>query len=122
MLPAAKRGPHTNGLSPPNGRSTPVIRKLADEVCCTTSSSARGDRRRSRLSVERDDDLAVGAALLDVRQRFAGLVERERPVDDGAEVAGVVEGSELAQLGAVGLHPQERVAHAELAGLLADLS
>src|ERR671936_209712 len=32
MLPAAKRGPHTNGLSPPNGRSTPVIRKLTDEV------------------------------------------------------------------------------------------
>jgi len=26
---AAKRGPHTSGLSPPNGRSTPVIRKLA---------------------------------------------------------------------------------------------
>jgi hypothetical protein len=32
MLPAAKRGPHTNGLSPPNGRLTPVIRKLGDEV------------------------------------------------------------------------------------------
>jgi hypothetical protein len=31
-LPAAKRGPHTNGLSPPNGRLTPVIRKLGDEV------------------------------------------------------------------------------------------
>src|SRR4051794_15214335 len=34
MLPAAKRGPHTNGLSPPNGRPTPGIRKLADEVLC----------------------------------------------------------------------------------------
>src|SRR5215218_5934295 len=32
MLPAAKRGPHTNALSPPNGRSMPVIRKLRDEV------------------------------------------------------------------------------------------
>src|SRR4051794_3523961 len=32
MLLAAKRGPHTNGLSPPNWRSTPVVRKLGDEV------------------------------------------------------------------------------------------
>src|SRR4051794_17552948 len=31
MLPGAKRGPHTNGPSPPNGRSTPLIGKLADE-------------------------------------------------------------------------------------------
>jgi hypothetical protein len=59
------------------------------------------------LSVERDYDLAVGAALLDVRQGFEGLVERERRVDDRAEVARVVEGGELVQLGAVGLHEQE---------------
>src|ERR1700727_1626483 len=38
MLPAAKRGLHTNGLSPPNGRSTPVIRKLGDELCIASSS------------------------------------------------------------------------------------
>lgn len=56
------------------------------------------------LLVERDEDLAVGAALLDVRQRLEGLVERERLVDDGAEVAGVVEGGQLAQLPPVGLH------------------
>src|SRR3984957_5357364 len=31
MLPGARRGLHTNGLSPPNGRLTPLIRKLADE-------------------------------------------------------------------------------------------
>src|SRR3954453_15270897 len=30
MSPAAKRGPHTKGLSPPNGRSMPAIRRLAD--------------------------------------------------------------------------------------------
>src|SRR5215207_4745933 len=75
-----------------------------------------------RLSVERDDDLAVGAALLDVRQRLEGVVERERLVDERAEVAGVVEGGQLAQLRAVGLHEQKRVAHAELPGLLADLA
>jgi hypothetical protein len=71
------------------------------------------DRRRTRLtvSVERDDDLAVGAALLDVRQRLESLVEGERLVDDRAEVAGVIEGGQLAQLGTVGLHEQERVAH-----------
>jgi hypothetical protein len=64
------------------------------------------------LSVERDDDLAVGAALLDVRQRLEGPVERERLVDERAEVADVVEGGQLAQLGAVGLHEQKRVGHA----------
>src|SRR4051794_21158243 len=73
-------------------------------------------------SVERDDDLAGGAALLDVGQRLEGLVEREGPVDDRAEVAGVVERAQLTQLGAVGLHEQEQVAHASLPGLLADLS
>jgi hypothetical protein len=70
-----------------------------------------GDGRGSRLSVERDDDLAVGAALLDVGQRLEGLVKWEGRVDDRAEVAGVVEGGQLTQLGAVGLHEQERVAH-----------
>jgi hypothetical protein len=40
------------------------------------------------LSVERDYDLAVGAALLDVRQRLEGVVERERLVDERAGVAG----------------------------------
>ena len=70
-----------------------------------------GGGRRSRLSVECDDDLAVGAALLDVGQRLKGLVKWERLVDDRAEVAGVLEGGQLAQLGAVGLHEQERVAH-----------
>jgi hypothetical protein len=39
------------------------------------------------LSVERDDDLAVGAALLDVCQRLEGLVEREGLVDDRAIAA-----------------------------------
>ena len=61
----------------------------------------------SQLSVERDDDLAGGAALLGVGQRLGGLVKWERLVDDWAEVAGVVEGGQLAQLGAVGLHEQE---------------
>ena len=71
-----------------------------------------GFGRQAALSVERADDLAVGAALLDVRQRLEGLVERERLVDERAEVAGVVEGGQLAQLPAVGLHEQKRVAHA----------
>jgi hypothetical protein len=66
-----------------------------------------GGGRRSLLSVECDDDLAVGAALLDVGQRVEGLVKWEGLVDDRAEVAGVVEGGQLAQLGTVGLHEQE---------------
>jgi hypothetical protein len=70
-----------------------------------------GGGRRSRLSVECDDDLAVAAALLNVGQRLEGLVKWECRVDDWAEVAGVVKGGQLAQLGAVGLHEQERVAH-----------
>src|SRR3954452_18188821 len=39
MFPAAKRGPRTNGPSPRNGRSTPAIRKLADEVLHRSPSS-----------------------------------------------------------------------------------
>jgi len=38
------------------------------------------------LSVERDDDLAVGAAL-DASQRLEGLVEREGLADERAKVA-----------------------------------
>jgi hypothetical protein len=72
--------------------------------------STRGGRR-SELSVERDNDLAVGAALLDIGQRLEGLAKWEGRVDDRAEVSGVVKGGQLAQLGAVGLHEQERVAH-----------
>src|SRR5438552_13973010 len=86
-------------------------------VCdCRPFASAIGPiagvGRQAALSVERDDDLAVGATLLDVRQRLEGLVERERLVDERAEVAGVVEGAQLAQLPAVGLHEQKRVADA----------
>src|SRR5205814_1446026 len=81
-----------------------------------------GARPPASLSVERDDDLAGGAALLGVCQRLEGLVERERVVNERAEVAGVVEGGQLAQLGAVGLHEQERVTHASLAGLRVDLA
>ena len=86
-------------------------------VCdCRPFASAIGPiaavGRQAALSVERADDLAVGAALLDVRQRLEGPVERERLVDERAEVAGVVEGGQLAQLPAVGLHEQKRVAHA----------
>jgi hypothetical protein len=66
-----------------------------------------GVGRQAALSVERDDDLAVCAALLDVRQGVEGLVEGERLVDDRAQVTGVVEGGQLAQLGAVGLHEQK---------------
>lgn len=32
MWPAAKRGLRINGLSPPNGPSTPLVHKLADKV------------------------------------------------------------------------------------------
>src|SRR5215203_4567362 len=88
----------------------------------TIFSYVQCDGRRSRLSVEGDDNLAVGAALLDVGQRLEGLVKWKRLVDDWAELAGVVEGGQLAKLGAVGLHEQERVAHSELPGLLVDLS
>jgi glutathione S-transferase len=40
MSPAARSAPPTNGLSPPNGRSTPFRRKLGDESV--------GRRRRAR--------------------------------------------------------------------------
>lgn len=46
-----------------------------------------------RWSLERDDELAVGAGMLDVRQRLKGPVERECLVDERVQVAGVVEGA-----------------------------
>src|SRR5512133_1899215 len=97
-------------------RPPPCVFNMCGECAVTVSGW------RSRLSVECDDDLAVGAALLDVGQRLEGLVKWERLVDDRVQVAGVVEGGQLAQLGAVGLHEQERVAHSELPGLLVELS
>src|SRR3954471_13208386 len=55
MLPAAKRGPHTNGPSPPNGRSTPVVRKLADD------SAASSGHERQCVYVTRLDRREVAA-------------------------------------------------------------
>ena len=94
-------------------RSASRLRPRLVGVAARSSATfdVTGGGRRSQLSVERDDDLAVGAALLDVGQRLEGLVKWEGLVDDRAEVAGVVEGGQFAQLGAVGLHEQERVAH-----------
>jgi hypothetical protein len=106
--------PSEAGVCSQTGRAPP--HRPTTGVCdCRPFASAVGPvagvGRQAALSVERDDDLAVGAALLDVRQRLEGLVERERLIDDRAEVAGVVEGGQLAQLPAVGLHEQKRVAH-----------
>ncbi len=51
MLPAARRGLHTNGLSPPNGRSTPVIHKLGDEVLhCVVVPGLGGGRTSHRAT------------------------------------------------------------------------
>src|SRR5215207_6271 len=73
--------------------------------------------------LNRDNNLAgLGAALLDVRHRLEHLVELECAVDDWAELSAVIEGTELAQLGAAGLHEEEPVAHAQGLGLLADLA
>src|SRR5215211_6895469 len=124
------RASTTTATGSPTGWRSAAQRRIALAPSSDLRSAATSPRRSPRssngpsaaLSVERDDDLAVGAALLDVRQRLEGLVERERLVDDRAEVAGVVEGGQLAQLGAVGLHEQERVAHAQLPRLLADLA
>ena len=52
-LPAARHVPHTNGPSPPNGRSTPLIRKPADE-------------RPSWVAV----DPALGGAAISLRARL----------------------------------------------------
>src|SRR4051812_44097358 len=73
-------------------------------------------------TMHRDDDLAgLGPALLDVGHRLGCLLERERPVDDRPQHAGVIQWAELAQLGAAGLHEEELVAHIECPRPLADL-
>src|SRR4051812_15385343 len=61
----------------------------------------------------RDDDLArLRPSLLDMGDRLERPVEREGPVDDRAQFPLVVQGAELTQLGTVGLHEEELVAHA----------
>jgi hypothetical protein len=53
--PAAKRGPRTNGPSPRNGRSTPGVRKPADEVLHSSRDMAVADSRpRHQTSALRD--------------------------------------------------------------------
>lgn len=49
MWPAAKRGLHINGLSPPNGPSTPLVRKLADKVL-HRAAAVRGLGGRGHLA------------------------------------------------------------------------
>lgn len=48
MWPAAKRGLHTDGRSPPNGRSTPALRKRADKA--SAPARRRPASRRWRAS------------------------------------------------------------------------
>jgi uncharacterized HhH-GPD family protein len=50
MLLGVRRGPHTNGLSLPNGRSTLLIRKLADEVLVVPFPDAVADRKHAGKS------------------------------------------------------------------------
>jgi hypothetical protein len=66
-------------------------------------------RRRGFARVQRDDDLALGAPLVDVRDRLERCVEREDPVHDRAEVCVVDERGELSQLRPAGPHEQKRV-------------
>src|SRR5215208_8140928 len=74
-------------------------------------------------SVERDDDLpCLDLAALDECERLEGLVERECCVEDRAQMARVVEGGELAELGTIGPHEEERVTHTELLRGPADLA
>src|SRR5215213_5530739 len=84
MCPAAKRGPRTNVPSPPNGRSTPAIRKLADQVCIgrrcpglgrrghPTALSPRGrssSRGRPAVAVAWEDDRERDAVIFRASRR-----------------------------------------------------
>ena len=46
-----------------------------------------GGLPRRQCSFHRDDDLALGASLVDVGQGFLGGLEREDAVEDGADDA-----------------------------------
>src|SRR5690349_14995504 len=107
-----------------------MIRRLVSSLCSfayRTTSHAPYPRceydHTLKLSGHDDDnDLArLRAPLLDVGHRLECFGERERPVDDRAQLPLVVEGTEVAQLGAVGLHEEELVPHAQGLGLLAHL-
>ena len=71
-----------------------VRRRLAPVDRVGVDERAAGVGRQAALSVERDDDLALGLALFDVRDRVEGLVEAEGAVDDRAQRAVVVQGGE----------------------------
>ena len=59
----------------------------------TGVSRSREDGTGREASPHRDDNLAgLGAAFLGVLHGFAGLVEGEDPVDDGADLSGVEAG------------------------------
>lgn len=64
--------------------------------------------------------LPLCAAVLHIRERALGVLERKNPVDDRAYHPGIDHGGDLAQLLPVGPHEQEGVRHALLSGLAAD--
>ena len=72
-------------------------------------------------SVEATTTLPDLTAALDVGERLEGLVERECSVEDRAQTARVVEGGELAELGAIGPHEEERVTHTRFLAALRTL-
>jgi hypothetical protein len=95
------------------------LRVPAHSLPLSEPLQALGGRRRCQSSV---------MTALPLARRCSAYASASRVwstgtfVDERAEVAGVVEGGQLAQLPAVGLHEQKRLAHAELPRLLADLS
>src|ERR1700756_797356 len=67
-----------------------------------------------------DDDLALGAAGLDIGHRLVGLVEREDAIDHGAYRAFLQQARDLAELAAVGMHEEERVVDSAALGPATD--
>jgi hypothetical protein len=53
---------------------------------------------RPTPALDRDDELAAGAAVSEVADRSRNFLERERPVDDGPDGAALEQRSELLQI------------------------
>jgi hypothetical protein len=67
-------------------------------------------------SKHRQDDLAFGAAGLQVGDRRLGLAEREDAVDDDFKLLGLDERGQIGQVGAARVHEQIAIADAMARG------
>src|SRR6266480_3253448 len=100
--PACTNGNYSTSPEEESATARPDRDRLSDSQFWDHSERSAQPMTGCRGSLarrERHDDLAgLGVPLLDACHRLNGLIEREGPVDDGAEVPAVVQSAEVTQL------------------------